>query len=434
MGTFLAELAIFIGVIIIGVKKSGSLGAVAILGLAIYVFCFGVVPTDPPLKIAILIFAIFFASSALGACGGFHYLTYLSGKAVAKYPKMITFIAPLVSFIFVMLCGSGYIIAALLPMIYDVAKKSGVRPERPITISVIAANQAVLCSPISAPFLALISILTPLGVDIKTILIVLTIATLCGVIGAAFSVYNMGEDLKPEDFPVDEKSLDDNLLKESFNKKTKIAVLFFLLTVIIIAILGIFENLRPTSIVNGVRTPMDITSMMVILTFSLSAIIIFFCGVKPSKIFEEQTFRMGGSVISSVFGISWISSTFIACNKAMIISFVSSVGAEHVWIFGVFVFILSIFITSHTAAILTLYPLGLMLGISPLSLLALTPAIDSVFILPSFPTIQVALEVDKTGSTHVGKYLINHSFIRPGMVTVIIGIIVSHLVVHFFFL
>jgi len=240
----------------------------------------------------------------------------------------------------------------------------------------------------------------------------------------------MGEDLKPEDFPAEEKSFDDEVWEKNFNKKTKLAVFTFLLTVIAIAVLGMFENLRPNVMINGVKTPMDVSSMIIILMFSLSAIIIFICGIKPTKIYEEQTFRMGGNIITSIFGISWISSTFIACNKNLIMSFVSSMGAEHVWIFGFFVFILSVFITSHTASILTLFPLGVMLGISPLSLLALIPAIDSVFILPSFPTIQVALDVDKTGSTHVGKFLINHSFIRPGMVAVVVGLIVAHLLVR----
>lgn len=434
IGTFLAELAIFISVIVIGIKKSGSLGVVSILGLTIYTFCFGVIPTEAPLKIAFLIFAIFVASSTLGACGGFNYLIHVFGKAIAKYPKMITIVAPVISYIFIFLCGSGYVISAILPMIYAVAKKSKIRPERPISVSVIAASQAVICSPISAPTLALISILTPLGVEVKTILTVLTISTFCAVICAAISVYNVGEDLKDSDFPPDtDIDTDDNALQQSFNSKTKIAVFTFLFSVILIAILGIFENLRPQITVNGVKNYMDLTSLIILLMFSISAIMLFICNIKPSKIFNEESFKIGGNIVTTIFGISWLSSTFIACNKMLIMNFISTIVADHVWIFGIFIFLLSIFMMSHTAAILTLFPLGVTLGISPMSLLALVPAVDSVFILPSYPNIQAALAIDKTKSTHVGKYIINHSFIRPGLVAVSVGLIVAHLLVYFVF-
>ena len=243
----------------------------------------------------------------------------------------------------------------------------------------------------------------------------------------------MGEDLTEIDFPEEENKLDDGLLEKNFNTKTKIAVVTFLCAVILIAVLGIFENLRPKVVVDGVKISMDLTSMIILLMFSLSAIIMFICNIKPTKIFEQQTFNIGGNVITAIFGISWLSSTFISCNKAFILSFVSNVVADHTWIFGIFVFILAIFMTSHTASILTLLPLGLTFGISPMSLLALVPTIDSVFVFPSYPSIQAALAIDKTESTRVGKYIINHSFIRPGLVAVSVGLIVSHLLVYFFF-
>ncbi|MDR2402196.1 MAG: hypothetical protein LBD32_01900, partial [Cytophagales bacterium] len=338
-----------------------------------------------------------------------------------------------VAYLFSFLCGSGYVVAAILPMIYEIAKKAKVRPERPLAVSVIAANQAVICSPISAPTLALISIITPLGIEVKTILIVLIISTFCAVLCAAFSVYNKGEDLTEDVFSEDEKKFDDDSIKKYFNTRTKIAVFTFLGAVILIAVLGIFENLRPKVIVAGEKTSMDLTSMIILLMFSLSAIVLFICNIQPTKIFEEQTFHIGGNTITSIFGISWLSSTFIACNKTFLVSFISNVVADHAWIFGIFIFVLTIFTTSHSASILSLFPLGLTLGISPMTLLALYPAIDSVFILPSYPSIQAALAVDKTGSTQIGKYIINHSFVRPGLVAVSVGLIVSLLLVYFFF-
>ncbi len=417
------ELAVFIAVILISIKKNGSLGMMTMIGMVIYVFLLKIPPAAPPFKLAVLILSIFIASSSLEACGGLDYMGEIACRMIAKYPKMITIIAPICSYLLSFLTGSGYVVAAILPIIYKIARQSGIRPERPLTASVIAANQASYSSPISAPTLAIIDIFSKFGIYPKTIFSVLMPATFIASICAALSMYNKGENIK-----ADEALARESIVKREFSWRTKMAVWGFLFAVVFIAMLGVFKDLRP----HFAGESVDLTLLVIILMLALSGIIVLICGIKPGNIFSTQTFSIGGNMAFAIFGISWLSGTFFAANDALIKSTISSLVANNTWIFAAFVLILAPFIVSHTASILTFFPLGAALGIPAINLLALIPTIDTVFLFPSYPSIQIVLELDKTGSTSVGKYVINHSFVRPGIVAISVSLTLTHIFIHLF--
>ena len=427
MKIFLMQFVIFLTVIFIGVKKSGSLGVVAMLGLASYIFLFGVSPTEPPLKITILLLSIIMTSSSLGACGGFDYLTYMAQKYLKKYPKMITIIAPIICFFITLFMGTSFAIISILPMIYNISKKSGIRPERPLTASIVASNQGMMCSPLSATNLALIDILSPYNIDIKIVYMILMISTFCGTVCAALSVYNSGENIKK----IETLEVDDQMNK-SFSFKIKLSVMMFFGMLVLIAFFGILENLRPKILVNGINVPINIFSLTVISLLALSVVIILICNVKIYNIFDQQSFKLGINAVLSVFGIAWFSSTFVSNNEEFIIPMIKSFGGNNVLFFGLLVFIFAAFIGSQSSTILMLFPIGLMLGLNPMYLIIFSIITNAVLILPSYPLIQSATIVDKE-TIHIGKYIVNHSFVKPALVAIAIGVLISSLLIKFYF-
>jgi anaerobic C4-dicarboxylate transporter DcuA len=435
---FWLQMLILLACIFIGARLGGvGLGVMGGVGLAILVFIFGLQPTSAPIDVMLMILAVVTAAGALQASGGMEYLVYLAEKALRKNPRWITYIAPIVTYIFTFCAGTGHVAYSVLPVIAEVSRESGVRPERPMAIAVIASQQAITASPISAATVALLALLTDFNVSLLDILMISIPSTFIACMIAAFVSSKMGKELNED--PVYLKRLEEGLAPIKMDKKefkatkgARLSVVFFLLAAILVVILGSFEELRPGWTVDGVFTRMTMPAAIEIVMLSISALIIIFCKPNVEDIVSGSVFKAGATAVVAIFGIAWMGDTFFQGNLELISGSISDLVTSAPWLFAIALFGLSILLYSQAATVRTLMPLGVVLGINPALLIAMFPAVNGYFFIPNYPTVVAAINFDRTGTTRIGKYILNHSFMIPGLIATIgavaIGILLSSII------
>jgi len=435
MVEFWIQFAVLMGCIFIGARISGiGLGVMGGVGLAIFVYIFGLQPAAPPVDVIFMILAVITAAGTLQAAGGMEFLVFLAEKALRRNPKHITFMAPLVTYLFTFCAGTGHVAYAVLPVIAEVAKESNVRPERPMGIAVIASQQAITASPISAATVTLLALLSPFNITLLQILMICIPSTFIACMIAAFISSRRGLELS--DDPIYQEKLKKGLIELSANKKTyesngksKIAVGLFLTGALLVVLMGSIESLRPSWMVEGelIRLSMPYTIQIIMLT--ISGIMILLCKPKVENIVSGSVFKAGATAVVAIFGIAWMGNTFFVGNQDLIQGSIQDMVTMAPWLFAIALFILSILLYSQAATVSALVPLGIALGISPALLIAMFPAVNGYFFFPNYGTVVAAINFDTTGTTRIGKYVLNHSFMIPGLVStttaVIIGIILA---------
>jgi anaerobic C4-dicarboxylate transporter DcuA len=435
---FWLQMLILLACIFIGARIGGvGLGVMGGVGLAILVFFFGLQPTSAPIDVMLMILAVVTAAGALQASGGMEYLVYLAEKALRKNPRWITYIAPIVTYIFTFCAGTGHVAYSVLPVIAEVSRESGVRPERPMAIAVIASQQAITASPISAATVALLALLTDFNVSLLDILMISIPSTFIACMIAAFVSSKMGKELIEDSTYL--KRLEEGLAPIKMDKKefkatkgSRLSVVFFLLAAILVVILGSFEELRPGWTVEGAFTRMTMPAAIEIVMLSVAALIIIFCKPNVEDIVSGSVFKAGATAVVAIFGIAWMGDTFFQGNLELISGSISDLVTSAPWLFAIALFGLSILLYSQAATVRTLMPLGVALGINPALLIAMFPAVNGYFFIPNYPTVVAAINFDRTGTTRIGKYILNHSFMIPGLIATIgavgIGILLSSII------
>jgi anaerobic C4-dicarboxylate transporter DcuA len=423
-------LAIFLGTRLQGI----SLGIMGGLGLAILAFVFHVRPTDPPTEVLMIVTAVVTASSTLEAAGGLRYLTILAERFIRKYPHRITFISPLIVYLFTLLGGTGHTLYAILPVIADVAKDVGVRPSKPLSVAVIAAQQAVLASPISAPTALAVGLLAPHGIDLIDILKICIPATLGGVVLATLVVDKCRKELyedpaylkKVQDM---QQKVEGQAVTNLVSSTAKLSVILFMLGITTIMLCGMWKGMRPSWEINGVMQPMAMPVVIEIIMLAIAALIVLVCKVNPKEIVKSNVFSSGIQAVIAILGISWLGDTFIAAHKAEILAAVQTQITQAPWQFSLLLFMMSILLVSQTATIRAIMPLGIALGLPATALLAALPAVNGLFFIPNYPTLLAAISLDSTGTTRVGKFILNHSFMLPGLVATTTAVVIAGLLV-----
>lgn len=432
-----AELAIVLTMIVIGARLGGiGLGVMGGLGVLILSFAFGDRPADPPIDVMLMIAAVCTAAGTLQAAGGLDYLVSLAERALRKHPPAVTFIAPLVAYAFTFLAGTGHVAYAILPVIAEVSREAGIRPERPLSISVIASQQAITASPISAATVALVGLLAPSGITLGRLLSVCIPSTLLGIMCGALVASRMGKELK--DDPEYQRRLAAGELqthapqtaaadggKPGAPATAKVAVLLFLSAAIAIVLLGTFEGLRPSWTVDGKVVRMGMATAIEIVMLAVAALMILFCKAHPEDASKGTVFRAGMQAVIAVFGIAWMSDTFFQANLAHIAEPLEGMVQHARWLFALAMFAMSILLYSQTATVRTLVPFGLSIGIPAWGLAGAFPAVNGYFFIPNYPTLVAAINFDRTGTTRIGKYVLNHSFMLPGLVSTAVAVTVG---------
>lgn len=432
----LLELTIVIALIFIGARVGGiGLGIYGMLGVFILVYGFGLTPGKAPIDVMMIILAVITASAALQASGGLEYLVGLAAKFLRNHPDHITYYGPLCTWSFCIVAGTAHTSYSLLPIISEIAQANKIRPERPVSLATVSASLGITGSPVSAATAALISqdLLGGKGIELGTVLIVCIPASIIAILVAAFIENHVGKELV--DDPEYQRRVkagiinpdedEKNLLQAETqsNPHAKYAVWAFLLGVAVVVLFGFFPGLRPEG------CTMSETIEMVMMS---DAILIVLVGkTHVAEVPKGNIFSAGINALVAIFGIAWMGSTFYTGNAEAINSALSGMVTTAPLLFAVALFLLSIMLFSQAATVTTLYPVGIALGINPLLLVAMFPAVNGYFFLPNYPTEVAALGFDRTGTTHVGKYVINHSFQLPGFVTTIVAIGVGYAITLF---
>lgn len=468
-------LALYLG------SKYGSLalGAIAGLGLAILVFDHGLRPGTPPTDVIYIIVAAVTCAGILQASGGMDWMIQIAEKILRKNPQYITFLAPLSTFTLTILVGTGHVMYTLMPIITDVAIKKGIRPERPCAIASVASMIAIICSPISAAVVAFstISALNGFNISIPQIVAVTIPSCLIGIMIAAAWSTRRGLDLdKDPEFqariadPVQYDFIYGNtntVLDKQIDKKAKYAVYIFLAAVAIIVLLAFAQQILPAYeqviavegakdvvlptgktvspenlaaagiVMEGVTVKSMVTIKMYlviqIILISAAALMIIICGAKPKNAVADNVWQSGMVAVVAIYGIAWLSNTFFNAHMDDVRMLLGSMVEEYKWTIALMFFVFSVLINSQGAVIVSLLPVAYALGIPGWVLLGVLPCAYGYFFIPNYPTDIATVNMDRSGTTKIGKYVFNHSFMIPGLISVVVSTIVCYLLAGIFF-
>lgn len=432
----LIELALVLLFIFIGARVGGiGLGVYGMLGVFVLVYGFGLAPGKAPIDVMMIILAVIVASAALQASGGLEWLVGQAAKFLKRHPDHITYYGPLCTWLFCLVAGTAHTCYSLLPIISEIAQANKIRPERPVSLATVSASLGITGSPVSAATAAIISqdLLGGQGIELGTILMVCIPAGFISIMVSAFIQNHLGKELEddPEYRRRVEKGMIDpeedlknlQVAEDNPDPHAKYSVWAFLFGVAVIVLFGFVPSLRP----EGVSMSETIEMVMM----SIAILIVAVGRAKLADVPKGSIFSAGINAVIAIFGIAWMGSTFYTGNAEAINNALSGMVDAVPFLFVVALFAMSIMLFSQAATVMTLYPVGIALGINPLLLVAMFPAVNGYFFLPNYPTEVAALGFDRTGTTHVGKYVVNHSFQIPGFVTTIVSITVAYVITLF---
>jgi anaerobic C4-dicarboxylate transporter DcuA len=436
------EFFVVLAMMFIGARYGGVFfGMAGGVGLAILIFVFKLPPSSPPIDVMLIMLSVVVTASALQAAGGMQYLIRLAEYLLRKNPGRITTVAPIVAYVFTFLAGTGNILYNILPVISEVARESGIRPERPVSISVIASQQAITACPISAATVAMVALLAPHGVTLMNILAISIPSTIVGVLVGSLIANRLGKDLC--DDPIYLERLRKGLVappstvKEKTlaagSKEAKLSVALFLLGAVIVVLMGTFPFLRPELVSGGKATLLSMTYTIEIVMLVISAIIVVLCKVDVDAIISGSVFKTGAMGIVTVFGLAWMSDTLIHGNLKEVTTAIQGGIQLYPWLFAFALFGASALMHSQAATVAAVMPLGLALGIPNALLIGMFPAVCGYFLIPSTGVLIAGVAFDLTGTTKIGKYVLNHSYMIPGLVTTSVSAGTGLLIAKMFF-
>jgi len=433
---FLVQFAIVLLCILVGARVGGiGLGVFGGLGLAILSFGFGLKPAGLPIDVMFMIMAVVSAAAAMQAAGGLDYMIKIATNILRRNPKHITFIAPLVTWTFTVLAGTGHVAYSVLPVIAEVSRHSGIRPERPLSMAVIASQFAIVASPIAAAVVAVVAFLEPQGIHLGDVLMVTIPSTLAGILLACVFVNRMGKELK--DDPEYQRRLKDPKYADTFNstassteievsKTAKVSVSLFLFGALLVVLMGAVPSLRP--VFDG--KPMGMAHTIEIIMLSIGALIIFTCKPDSTEITKGSVFHAGMRAVIAIFGIAWLGDTLMQAHIDEVKDLVKGLVETAPWAFAFALFVLSVLVNSQGATVATLFPLGIALGIPAPVLIGVFVAVNGYFFVPNYGPIIASIDFDTTGTTKIGKYIFNHSFMLPGLLSMafclVFGLLLSN--------
>jgi len=433
----LLQLFIVLAMIFIGARVGGiGLGIYGMVGVFVLVFVFGLEPGAIPIDVMLIIVSVITASAALQAAGGMDYMVNMAARFLKKHPSRITFYAPLVTWLFSHWAGTAHTCYALLPIISEIARKDKVRPERPLSVATIAASLGCTGSPVSAATAAILSqtLLGDKEIGMKDILLVTIPASIIAILVASLVQNFVGKPLDKD--PEYQRRLQEGLFanptmdeEKVIHPRAKWAVLVFLLGVLLVVLFGIYPELRPSF--DGKPLNMNATIEMVMM--SIAALILFVGKASVTDAAKGNVFASGMNAMVAIFGVAWMGSTFFEGHHQAILGSVEGAFVAYPLLFALPLFVFSIMLFSQAATVKTLYPVGLAMGIPPLILLVLFPVVNGYFFVPNYPTEVAAIGFDRTGTTRIGKYVVNHSFQLAGFITTFVSIGVGYLIVEMFY-
>ncbi|MBO7440473.1 MAG: anaerobic C4-dicarboxylate transporter [Bacteroidales bacterium] len=451
------ELLIVLGALYVGSRYGSlALGAISGIGLALLVLCFGLKPGTPPTDVIYIIIAAVTCAGMMQASGGMDWLIQLAEKLLRKHPNHITILAPLSTFFLTVLVGTGHVVYTLMPIICDIALKKGIRPERPCGVASIASQVGITCSPIAAAVASFVIISNSNGFDVNNLQVIgVTIpACLCGLLAAAALSYHRGLDLDKD--PQFQERLKDPKMKEymygssatlldkEISKEAKRAVYIFCGALAIIVMYSVFQiagcDLRPefpSGKLNAdgspILKPIGMNIIIQIVMITAAAFMIIFCKAAPKKAVGGAVWQSGMVAVVAIYGIAWLADTYFSNYLDVMKGALEGIVSTHPWTIAFAFFAVSVLINSQGAVVVAMLPLAYSLGIPGPVLLGVLPSVYGYFFIPNYPSDIATVNFDRSGTTVIGKYLLNHSFMMPGLVSVTVSTLVGMLITWLFY-
>lgn len=440
-----AQLIVVILAIYMGTRTSGiGLGVWGLVGVAVLIFVFGEAPGNAPVDAVFIVITVITAASTMQAAGGIDWMVSVAAKVIRRRPKSVVFLAPAMSFLFTVGAGTGNIFYPLLPVIYDVSYQQKIRPERALSVSAVASQVGILCSPVSAATASMVVLLAPQGVDLGGLLLIMWPASIAGLFVAALVMMRHGKDL--EDDPEFQRRLESHQIQPPVvdahdTKLPRTAVLsaaLFLIGVGVIVFFGLFEGLRPVIGTDDAGDPvrLSVTVIIEVVMGIIAALIFVFCKVKAADVPKQPTFPAGIVGAIALFGIAWLANTFVAANQTLIVDGLGSVVSGSSAFLGALLFALALFAvamltTSQSSATNAIVPIGITIGLPAPLLVGLWPSTMGIYTLPANGSQVATVAFDQTGTTKMGKFVFDHSFQLPNLVyvgvAIIVGVVLSFL-------
>ena len=442
--TMILQLCIVLGALWVGSRYGSlALGAISGIGLAILVFGFGLKPGTPPTDVIYIIIAAVTCAGIMQASGGMDWLIQIAERMLRKHPDRITFLAPLTTFFLTVLVGTGHVVYTLMPIICDIALKKGIRPERPCGVASIASQVGITCSPIAAAVVAFVSISNANHFDI-TIPGVLMVSIPACVCGQREYIYGGGATTLDKEIP----------------QSAKNAVFIFLGALAVIVFFAIFQNALPSyetlravkgsqglvldesmtltadqlvkakvhvsGMTEWFSKPLAMNVVIQIVMISAAALMIIFCKAAPKKAVAGPVWQSGMVAVVAIYGIAWLADTYFSNYMSEMQGMLAGIVKEYPWSIALVFFLVSVLINSQGAVVVAMLPLAYSLGISGPVLLGVLPSVYGYFFIPNYPSDIATVNFDRSGTTVIGKYLLNHSFMMPGLISVIVSTLVAY--------
>jgi anaerobic C4-dicarboxylate transporter DcuA len=434
------QFAVVLAAIWMGARSSGvGLGLWGAVGLLVLVVGFGVTPTSPPIDVMLIILAVIMAASVMDAAGGIDFLVRIAERVIRANPKYVTIVAPLTTWSFTFVAGTGHIVYPLLPVIYETAHQNGIRPERPMAVATIASQQAITASPVAAATAAMIGLFSEKGLTqwgLPQILMICVPATLIGVIMAAIVSMFRGKDLKDDlvyqerlragEIPPPKPVAERPPLKPA----ATLSAALFVVAVGLVVVFGFFPALRQLP---GAKAPLGMPVVIEIVMLAVAAVMLVATKVHVDEVPKTQTLRSGVVAVIGIFGLAWLGDSFIAANQSVIVPAISALTEAAPWTFTLGLFAASVLLYSQAATTRALMPLGLALGIPPQFLIGAFPSVNGYFFIPTYGSLIAAINFDLSGTTRIGKYILNHSFMIPGLVATFVAVLVGLVIAKLLF-
>jgi len=404
-----------------------GLGVVSGIGLAIEVFIFQMPPTSPPITVMLIIMAVVTCASILEAAGGLKYMLQLAERLLRSNPRMVTFLGPLVTYTMTFMLGTGHAVYSVMPIIGDVALKNNIRPERPMAAASVASQMGITASPISAAVVYYLSQLTEIAPNITlfSILGVTIPATLLGVIAASIYSLRRGAELKDDkdfqkrmDDPVYRKRIEETTattLGEVLPASARHSVILFGLALATIVIIAMFPEIRTIS---GAEKAIKMSVIIQMMMLAFGGLILLVTKTKTAKVPEGVVFKSGMVAAIAIFGIAWMSDTYFTYALPSFEAGIIDMVHTYPWTFALAMFVVSVVVNSQAATCRMMLPVALGMGLSPALVIGIMPACYGYFFIPNYPSDIATCNFDITGTTKIGKYYFNHSFMFPGLIGV----------------
>ncbi|MBQ1882213.1 MAG: anaerobic C4-dicarboxylate transporter [Bacteroidales bacterium] len=439
------ELLIVLAALYVGSRYGSlALGAISGIGLAILVFGFGMKPGTPPTDVIYIIIAAVTCAGTLQASGGMDWMIQIAEKMLRKHPGNITFLAPITTFFLTVLVGTGHVVYTLMPIICDIALKKNIRPERPCAVASIASQVGITCSPIAAAVVAFVTISNANGfmVSIPQVLMITIPSCLCGLVCASLYSYHRGKDLdKDPDFLKRKSDPETNkymygssatTLDKKISKSAKTSVYVFLGALLVIVffafcqMIHVDKNGESITLAQHMGIPkMNIIIQIIMLT--AAACNIMFCKAEPKKAVGGAVWQSGMVAVVAIYGIAWLADTYFSNYLDQMKVMLASLVESYPWAIAFVFFIVSVLINSQGAVVVAMLPLAYELGIAGPVLLGILPSVYGYFFIPNYPSDIATVNFDRSGTTVIGKYLLNHSFMIPGLISVTVSTIIGYL-------